>query len=164
LKKINQDHIIGTVCIILAVVILVTTRSFPKATTGASDLSGPSFYPNLLAYVFLVCGLYEIIGGFRKQKGRKPLDLAHFWDSITKPGPLNILLTIALILFFIFLMETLGFMVCSYVILFILMGRFGVPLFKNIVYSAIFVLLLNVIFAKIFTIYLPSGVLDYLGF
>lgn len=90
--------------------------------------------------------------------------MTHFWDSITKPGPLNILLTIALILFFIFLMETLGFMVCSYVMLFILMGRFGVPLFKNIVYSAIFVLLLNVIFAKLFTIYLPSGVLDYLGF
>jgi len=163
-KKLNQDHIIGTVCIIVAVVILATTRSFPKATTGASDLSGPSFYPNLLAYVFIFCGLYEIIGGFRKQAGRKPLDLTHFWDSITRPGPLNILLTIALILFFIFLMETLGFIVCSYVILFILMGRFGVPLFKNIVYSAIFVLLLNVIFAKIFTIYLPSGVLDYLGF
>jgi putative tricarboxylic transport membrane protein len=164
LKKLNQDHIIGTACIILAVVILVTTRSFPKLTTGASDLSGPSFYPNLLAYVFIFCGLYEIIGGFRKQAGRNPLDLTHFWDSITKPGSLNILLTIALILFFIFFMETLGFIVCSYVMLFIFMWRFGVPLFKNIVYSAIFVLLLNVIFAKIFTIYLPSGVLDYLGF
>jgi hypothetical protein len=164
LKKLNQDHIIGTVCIILAVVILVTTRSFPKATTGASDLSGPSFYPNLLAYVFIMCGVYEIIGGFRRQEGRKPLNLTHFWDSISKPGPLNIILTIALILFFIFLMEVLGFIVCSYVILFILMWRFGVPLIKNIVYSAIFVLLLNVIFAKIFTIYLPSGVLDYLGF
>jgi hypothetical protein len=164
LKKLNQDHIIGTVCIILAVVILVTTRSFPKATTGASDLSGPSFYPNLLAYVFLICGIYEIIGGFRKREGRNQLVLTHFWGSITKPGPLNILLTIALILFFIFFMETLGFIVCSYVMLFVLMGRFGVPLFKNIVYSAIFVVLLNVIFAKIFTIYLPSGVLDYLGF
>ena len=155
---------IGAVCIILAVVILVTTRSFPKATTGASDLTGPSFYPNLLAYVFIICGLYEIIGGFRKQEGRKPFDFTRFWDSISKPGPLNILLTISLILFFIFLMEALGFMVCSYIILFILMWRFGVPLFKNIVYSAIFVLLLNVIFAKIFTIYLPSGVLDYLDF
>jgi len=164
LKKLNQDHIIGTVCIILAVVILATTRSFPKATTGGSDLSGPSFYPNLLAYVFIFCGVYEIIGGFRRQEGRKPLNLTHFWDSISKPGPVNILLTIALILFFIFLMETLGFIVCSYVILFILMWRFGVPLIKNIVYSAIFVLLLNVIFARIFTISLPSGVLDYLGF
>jgi hypothetical protein len=164
LKKVNQDHIIGAVCIILAVVILVTTRSFPKATTGASDLTGPSFYPNLLAYLFIICGLYEIIGGFRKQEGRKPFDFTHFWDSMSKPGPLNILLTIALILFFIFLMEVLGFMVCSYIILFIFMWRFGVPLFKNIVYSAIFVLLLNVIFAKIFTIYLPSGILDYLDF
>jgi hypothetical protein len=164
LKKLNQDHIIGAVCIILAAVILVTTRSFPKATTGASDLTGPSFYPDLLAYVFIICGLYEIIGGFRKQEGRKPFDLTHFWDSISKPGPLNILLTIALILFFIFLMEVLGFMVCSYIVLFILMWRFGVPLFRNIVYSAIFVLLLNVIFAKIFTVYLPSGILDYLGF
>jgi hypothetical protein len=48
--------------------------------------------------------------------------------------------------------------------LFILMWRFGVPLLKNMVYSVIFVFLLNAIFGKLFTIYLPSGILDYLGF
>jgi len=164
LKKLNQDHIVGFVCIILSIVILSITRSFPKASTGASELTGPSFYPNLLAYVFIFCGLYEIINGFRKQEGRKPLDLTYFWDSISKPGPSNIFVTIALILCFILFMETLGFMVCSYMVLFILMWRFGIPLLKNILYSAIFLFLLNVIFGKIFTIYLPSGILDYLGF
>ena len=164
LKKLNQDHIVGLVCIILSIVIVSVTRSFPKATTGFSDLSGPSFYPNLLAFVFAFCGLYEIIRGFRKREGREPLDLAYFWNSIRKPGPLNILITIALILCFILFMETLGFIVCSYMTLFILMWRFGVPLLKNMVYSVILVFLLNTIFGKLFTIYLPSGILDYLDF
>lgn len=163
MKKLNQDHIVGLVCIGLSVVILLTTRSFPKATTGASDLTGPSFYPNLLAYVFILCGLHEIINGLRKQKDTRPLDFAYFWNSMSKPGPLNIFITIALILCFILFMETLGFIVCSYMVLFVLMGRFGVTLLRNILYSAIFVLLLKVIFEKIFTIYLPSGILDYLG-
>jgi putative tricarboxylic transport membrane protein len=77
---------------------------------------------------------------------------------------LNIFITIALILCFILFMEILGFIVCSYMVLFVLMWRFGVTLFRNILYSAVFVLLLKVIFEKIFTIYLPSGILDYLGF
>jgi len=118
----------------------------------------------LLAVVFLFCGSCEIINGFSKQEGRKPVDFVFFWNSINKPGPLNIFITIALILCFILFMETLGFIVCSYVVLFILMWRFGIPLLKNIVYSAIFVLLLNAIFGKLFTIYLPSGILDYLDF
>ena len=164
MKKLNQDHIIGLVCIIISIVIISVTRSFPKATTGFSDLSGPSFYPNLLALLFTFCGLYEITSGFRKREGREPLDLPYFWNSIRKPGPLNILITIALILCFILFMENLGFIVCSYLILFILMWRFGVPLLRNIVYSAILVFLLNAIFGKLFTIYLPSGILDYLVF
>jgi putative tricarboxylic transport membrane protein len=164
LRKLNQDHIIGIVCIILSIIILSTTRSFPKATTGFSDLSGPSFYPNVLAFLFLFCGLYQIISGLRKQEVSNVIDLSSSWNAISKPGSLNIFVTIALILCFILFMEPLGFIVCSYMILFILMWRFGVPLLKNAIYSAIFVLLLNAIFGKLFTIYLPSGVLDYLGF
>ena len=76
----------------------------------------------------------------------------------------NIFFIIALILFFIFFMEALGFMVTAYFIIFILLWRFGVPLARNLAYSAGFVILLYLIFGKLFTIYLPSGILDYLEF
>ena len=164
MKRLNQDHIIGLVCIIFSVIILYVSSSFPKATTGASDLTGPSFYPNLLAYIFAFCGIYEIINGSRRQVAVKPIDLPFFWNSIRTPGPLNIFITVALIVFFILFMEGLGFIVCTYLILFILMWRFGVPLLRSVFYSAILVILLKAIFGNLFTIYLPSGILDYIGF
>lgn len=140
------------------------SRSFPKTTTGASDLTGPAFYPNVLALVFIFCGVLEIITGFRESEGKVILNFSGLLNGLRNPGVLNIFFIIALILFFIFFMEALGFMVTAYFIIFILLWRFGVPLARNLAYSAGFVILLYLIFGKLFTIYLPSGILDYLEF
>ena len=164
MKRLNTESIIGLSCIAISLLILWISCSFPKATTGASDLTGPSFYPNVLAIVFIFCGLCELINGFRDRKENIALSLTGLWDGIRKPGVLNVFVIIALILCFILFMEMLGFVICSYLMLFMLMWRFGVPLLKNIAYSAAFVAMIYLIFGKIFTIYLPSGILDYIEF
>jgi putative tricarboxylic transport membrane protein len=148
----------------LALTIFWISRSFPKTTTGASDLTGPAFYPNVLALVFIFCGVLEIITGFRGREGNVILNFSGLLTGLRNPGVLNIFCIIALILFFIFFMEALGFIVTAYLIIFILMWRFGVPFVRNLAYSAAFVALLYLIFGKLFTIYLPSGILDYLEF
>lgn len=163
LKRLNQDHIIGLACVFVSAMILYLTRAFPKASTGASDLTGPSFYPNLMAILFMVCGIYEIVYGFKEVEGRNAIRLGSFFKGIRNPGFLNIFLMFLLTVFFILFMNALGFIICSYVFLFTLMWRFGVPLLKNILYSVLYVLFLLFVFGKIFTIYLPSGVLDFLG-
>jgi len=134
LKRLNQDHIIGFACIFVSATILYLTRAFPKASTGASDLTGPSFYPNLMAILFMICGIYEIVYGFREVEGRNTIGLGSFLKGIKSPGFLNIFLMLLLTVFFILFMDLLGFIICSYVFLFTLMWRFGVPLFKNILY------------------------------
>lgn len=163
MKRINQDHIIGFACLFVSAMILFLTRAFPKASTGASDLTGPSFYPNLLAILFILCGIYEIVYGFKEVEGRNSIGLASILKGIRNPGFVNIFLMVLLTVFFIVFMNLLGFIICSYVFLFILMWRFGVPLIRNIFYSIIYVLFLLFVFGKIFAIYLPSGVLDFLG-
>ena len=164
MKRLNAEHIIGLIAIVLALTIFLISRSFPKATTGASDLTGPAFYPNVLALVFIFCGVLEIITGFRGSENEVSLNFSGLLDGLRNPGVLNILIIIALILFFIFFMEPLGFIVSAYIILFILLWRFGVHLARNLVYSAGFVAMIYLIFGKLFTIYLPSGILDYLDF
>jgi putative tricarboxylic transport membrane protein len=163
LNRLNQDHIIGFVCLFLSATILYLTRAFPKASTGASDLTGPSFYPNLLAILFILCGIYEIVYGLKEVEGRNSIRLASFLKGIRNPGFINILIIFLLTVFFILFMDLLGFIICSYVFLFTLMWRFGVPFLKNILYSILYVLFLLFVFGKIFAIYLPSGVLDFLG-
>jgi len=163
LKRFNQDHIIGVACLFVSAAILYLTRAFPKASTGASDLTGPSFYPNLLAILFILCGIYEIVHGFKEVEGRNSIGLASILKGIRNPGFVNVFLIFLLTVFFIVFMNLLGFIICSYIFLFILMWRFGVPLIRNIFYSIIYVLFLLLVFGKIFSIYLPSGVLGFLG-
>ena len=164
MKRLKAEHIIGFISIALALTIFWIGRSFPKATTGASDLTGPAFYPNVLALVFVFCGVLEIITGFMGSENKVSLNFSGLLDGLRNPGVLNILIIIALILFFIFFMEPLGFIVSAYFILFILLWRFGVQLARNLFYSAGFVAMIYLIFGKLFTIYLPSGILDYLEF
>jgi len=163
LKRLNQEYAIGAVCFVLSGAILLITRTFPSKTTGGSDLTGPSFYPNLLAGIFMFCGACEFIQGFRNKEDRNPISFTYLWAGIRRPGPLNIVVIIGLILFFILFMETLGFVPCSYLVAFVLMWRLGVPVLRNVFYSVCFVILLVVIFGKVFTIYLPSGILDSIG-
>ncbi len=163
MKRINLEHIIGCFCIALSIVVLIITRTFPSKTTGGSDLSGPSFYPNLLSFIFILCGVFQIITGYKSQKHQNPIGIINIWATVGKPGSINIFFIIGLILFFILLMESLGFILCAFVISFLLMWRFGVSIIKNILSSVLLVFLLVAIFGKIFTIYLPSGVLEYIG-
>jgi putative tricarboxylic transport membrane protein len=163
LKRLNQDHLIGLACIIVSGGVFYLTSGFPKASTGASDLTGPSFYPNLLAILFVLCGIYEIAYGFQKVEGRSSIGLTGLLKGVRHPGFLNISLIVLLTVFFILFMNGLGFVVCSWLFLFVSMWRFGVPLLKNILYSILYVLFLLLVFGKIFAIYLPSGVLDFLG-
>ena len=164
MKWFNVDNIIGFFGIALALTIFWIARSFPETTTGASDLTGPSFYPNVLAIVFIFCGILEIITGFRESEDNVTPNFSGLLNVLRKPGVLNIFAIIALVLFFIFFMEALGFIISAYLMVFILMWRFGVLLVRNIVYSAAFVALLYLIFGKLFTIYLPSGIFDYIEF
>ena len=164
LRRLRMGHIIGGICIAFSWLVLHISRSFPKATTGSNELTGPSFYPNLLSYALIVCGIVQLIEGFRSDEPGISFDWKGYWSLIRQPGPLNIFSIIALVVFFILFLESLGFLICSYIILFMLMWRFDVPPIKNAILSGIFLLLVYLIFGKLFIIYLPSGVLDYLGF
>ena len=163
MRNVTTDHIIGIICLLVSTVMLYVSRSFPTATTGASDLTGPSFYPNILALVFALCGIGEIIAGFTHAEERKTLDLKRLTGALRNPGFLNVILIIVLIIGFMLLMEILGFIICSYLMVFILMWRFGVNWIRKTLYSVILVALIYLLFGKLFKIYLPSGVLGYFG-
>ena len=163
-KYLNHELLIGLLCILMAVVMLSITVSFPKVATGASDVTGPAFYPNLLAIVFILCGVAEIISGIMKIRSTATPASVDLRKLIRQPGLINILLCILMIVLFILFLEEVGFVICTGMLLLVLMWRFGVGLLKNIMYSTIFVAAVILIFGKLFTVYLPAGVLEYFGF
>jgi putative tricarboxylic transport membrane protein len=162
-NRIHPDHLIGLACIVLAATIYWVSDGFPKLTTGASDLTGPSFYPRLLALVLVPCGILQIISGFKHTAAGQGLNHARLREGWSGPGARNILIVCGLILFFIYTLEYLGFFITTPVVLIALMWRFGVPWKRNLLYSVVLVTLIYLIFGKLFTIYLPTGVLEQLG-
>jgi hypothetical protein len=162
-KRIHPDHLIGLACIILAATIYWISDGFPKLTTGASDLTGPSFYPRILALVLVPCGVLQIISGFKHTAAGQGLNYARLREGWSGPGVGNILIVCGLVLFFIYTLEYLGFFIATPVVLISLMWRFGVPWKRNLLYSLVLVVVIYLIFGKLFTIYLPTGILEHLG-
>ena len=135
---------------------LYLTRQFPSGK-GNVGISGPAFFPNLLALLLLILGLIEAANGiFDKQSSYASLD--EILTAMKKPEFINLVLLTVLFLFFIFFVEIIGFTITTVVFLLVVMWRLGVPLIKNILYSAVFLVIIIVIFGKIFTVSLPSGI------
>jgi putative tricarboxylic transport membrane protein len=161
-KQLNQEHLIGVVCLLIATVILLITPSFPRGQANI-NITGPAFFPNLLSLILILCGIYEIGLGFVQEEGRLDVNPRHLWQTLKTPQVVNVFLIVGLLLFFILFFERLGFVVCTSVVLFILMHRLGVTLLKNVLYTIGFVITILLIFGRLFSISLPSGVLEYIG-
>lgn len=153
----NQEHIIGLFCVALGGLVLFLTRNFP-AGQGNVQISGPAFFPNVLSIVLIIVGVIEGLTGSLKDEGEFA-SIGAIWRGMKKPEFINILMLVALFLFYIFFVELLGFIITTFIFLFIVMWRLGVPLIKNILYSVIFLVVIVLIFGKLFTVSLPSGIL-----
>jgi putative tricarboxylic transport membrane protein len=148
----------------MAGVIYVVSADFPDAATGGQQMTGPAFYPRVLAVVLVFCGIMQIISGFkmlRQEGGVESVDLKALLFS---PGVINILTVCAMILFYIYALEDVGFFITTYTVLVLLMWRFKVPWIKNLLFSAVLVAVLYLVFGVVFTIVLPGGLLEPLGF
>ena len=163
MKKIHPDHLIGLFCIALAVVIYAVSAGFPSLATGASELTGPAFYPRALALVLIFCGVLQVISGFRNLNADSVPGLEKLRVALSSSGAVNILMVCGAVLFFIYALEDVGFLVTTSLLLCTLMWRFGVPWKQNLFYSAVLVTVLYLVFGKLFTVDLPNGILDYFG-
>lgn len=162
MKKLHQEHIIGICCLLIATIVLFLTRSFPKGQANI-NITGPAFFPNLLAIVFIACGIYEIVIGFFQEDGHVHLDGKSIRAALKQPQIINVLFIIGLLLFFILFFEKIGFVICAFLFVFLLMARLKVPLMKNFLYTIMFIVVILLIFGKLFSIGFPSGLLEYVG-
>lgn len=161
--KINREHIVGLICIAIAAVVLFVTPSFP-AGTDESQYTGPAFFPNVLAVLYIILGAYQVFLGFvssrkaaevgeKDKRGNPRIDAKSLKSTI-----LYVLLLAGFIGFF----DVLGFIVTSFAFLFLLMLLLGVAPGKSALFSLVFVALIYLLFGKLFTIGLPAGILGFL--
>jgi small-conductance mechanosensitive channel len=155
---------VGLVCIAVAVAVLLVTPSFPGGT-DESKYTGPAFFPNVLAVLYLGLGIYELILGsviaFKARNGKQGTlenDKGKLDGKSVKSTVLYVVLLVGFVVFF----DILGFIVTSLVFLFLLMVLLGVSPIKSLLFSLLFVAVIYLLFGKLFTIGLPAGILGFL--
>lgn len=159
LNKINQEHIIGIVCVVVGTVVILLAGTFPKGAASSMQLTGPAFFPNLLAIVLILLGVYQIIIGFANKGSYPGYSARKLVNEFKKPKSITVLVIIGMFIFFIMFLKMLGFFITSFLFLLVLQWQLRIIWWKNLVTSAVFLGIIYLIFVEVFTISLPPGIL-----
>ncbi len=156
--KINREHAVGLVCLSLAAAVLLITPGFPEGQAGV-NLTGPAFFPNILAYLLILLGAAQLVAGFRKTRAAT----RETKDASSRTAALRMAKFFVLVAGFVVLFDPLGFFPTTLAFLFLLMMLFGMTAGRSALFSALYTVVIYMLFGQLFTIGLPAGILAFLG-
>ena len=152
--KLN-DTVWGGLLLALSLAILWNVRTFPHIP-GQSI--GPSAFPAVLAVALAGCAIALIVRGLAA--GHARLVFGDWMRSRHHVG--NFLLTVAVLLFYIFAADTLGFLITAALILLAMFLKLGVRVKVAVPVAIGTVFFIHIVFYKLLRVTLPWGVLPVL--
>lgn len=150
----RNDIIAAGIFIALGIFIFTQTLTFPSLD---KDHPGPALFPNILAVLFIAFGIGLIL------KARKVTPS----PSSAKEGGgglknlSNALFVLVIVAVFVAVVNFIGFLITSAVLLFLLMKKLGVTLLKSAMASLLITLFINFMFSKVLRVPLPYGILGW---
>lgn len=146
----TRDRVTGLISTVLGITVAIMTFQLPP-TTMSGDV-GPKVFPYIASALLILCGIGLLINGNK-------MSPAYY----TKKQFMRLCLIFSVMLGFVAAMQYLGYMIASFVTLLILCTMFSqgknVAVWKRIVFALAMTAALYVMFVKVFSIPLPSGVL-----
>lgn len=157
----TKNILFGIFLFVLAFLIFYFGWSFPAYKIRGESLPGPKFFPFTLAIVLIMLGVYYIIKSVVMIKMKKlPRDAEiAFEEKFTFEGVKNIVAVVAAIVFFVPIIELLGFILGTIIVSSILMIILNVKVLRSIIYSTILAVMIFLIFGTLFRIPLPEGII-----
>jgi len=151
----KTDVWFGIILISIAIFIIIESLAFPDFISAGKKLPGPSFFPRILSIILIVVGVYEILltGGNEHVIKREESFAEYFEDWENQ----NVLIVVLSLILYIFLLKWMGFVLGTFLFSSILMVRLKTGWLRGTVFSAIVVIIIILIFEKIFRIQLPKG-------
>lgn len=147
-----NDALLGALLIALAVALALYAQTFPNVP---GQEYGAAVFPTLVAIGLLGSGALLVRSGLRS---RAPAIAWADW-SRERHGVRNVLITIALIVFYIVASDRLGFMVVTAPTLLVLLRLFGVGWMTSIAVAILVTLLIQYLFGTWLYVPLPWGLL-----
>ena len=156
--KLN-DAIFGLLLLALGATVLIMVQSFPKIP---GQQVGPALFPGLIAIGICIGGLILLVRGLR-QRLRDGKAAAWFTADEWVRSPRHLLafaVLIGSVIFYMLASQTLGFLVCSVLVLTVLFCTLQVPVGRAVVIAIIVSLLIHFAFYKLLRVPLPWGILQ----
>lgn len=160
-----RDVICGSVIMICAVILFIATFSI-KSLLGMNP--GPEFMPRLASVLLFLVAAGITVEGLENIKHHVVEEVSPEEAACRKAGNRKVLLSAILIGFYVFSLETLGFVISTLIYEFcqmIILTPVGKK--KNYVLFAVITVVSTVFFYVVFTrflyLMLPVGLLRYIG-
>ena len=149
-----SDAIFGLLLLALGAVVIAVVSSYP---TIPAQRVGPALFPALIALGLVIGGLLLIARGWRD---RAMVPWIRFEPWVQSPRHVaGFIGVIGSVVFYIAVVDSLGFLLTSLIILTVLFRLFGVALGRSIVIAAIATFVIHFAFYKLLRVPLPWGVL-----
>lgn len=152
-----NDLVSGAILIVAAIVVILLTLRFPEFP---GQNYGPAVFPRLLAGLLILCGLMMALRGFAAWRAGEPLAEMPSWAR----DPANIvsaLLVLASALAYILVLDTVGFVPLTLVVLLVLFLWFKVRVPVAVVTALVAAFGVNWFFASLMRVPLPRGLMDW---
>ncbi len=167
-----NDALIGLALVIFAIAEIAYSATFPSLHGQAY---GPSLFPTIIGCGLIACGLVLIFRGLRARSQHARLAQSTQSESIESldnpvwvqlgqwahnpASRVNMLLVPVLLVAYILLSDSIGFIPLSVAILTVLLFRLGSSLLSSLLIAIVVTLVLQLLFAKVLLVPLPSGLL-----
>lgn len=149
--KLN-DAVSGLLLLVLGLAVLVIVAGYPKIP---GQNIGPSAFPALVGGLLVICSLLLIWRGWQA-RGAEPW--IAFGEWVRSPSHVaNFLLLAGSMLFYILLVDKLGFVLCGFIILVALFVKLGVALRIALPVALAVTLFIHTAFYKLLRVPLPWG-------
>jgi putative tricarboxylic transport membrane protein len=152
-----NDLVCGAMMIVAALFVIAMTLSFPPFP---GQNYGPAVFPRLLASLLILCGALLMIRGFAAWRAGEPLAALPEWAG----DPANIvsaLLVLVSALAYIFVLDAIGFVPLTILVLIVLFLWFKVKLPVAVVTALVAAFGVNWFFASLMRVPLPRGLMDW---
>lgn len=151
-----NDAVFGVILLVFSTAITVIAQTtFPDLP---GQQYGPAFFPTIIGCVLFGCGVILLVRGISKWK-TVPILVLGEWASLPRHVFNFGLVFVALVVYIVFT-DTVGFIPVSFVILGVLLWRFGCRPLTSVVVAAIATLVIHTAFYKFLLVPLPWGILE----
>lgn len=158
MRKNSKADIVAAICLLLvSFLVFWISKDFPSSKTGI----GVSTFPKLLAGLLIIFSIVIIIQAIKNSSfSKKEPTFKEF-----KKGHKLIIAVIIILIIYIQMLEVLGFILSSFLLLITLMFVFGerrkiILLLVPLLFSVI----LYLVFSKMAMVFLPEGIIENIFF